>query len=119
MIRIGDIIITLAGIAIVSALAASVYSGGSVHTVQIMGPGHVPADYPAWQDRQVRVTGPLGDTLIEIRGGRARVLTSPCTQKLCLRAGWLDSAGAATACVPNRVSVALLGDDPRFDALNF
>lgn len=119
MIRPGDVLIVVAGVVIVGMLGANTYSGTPVHTVQIMHAGHAPAEYPAWQDREVRVAGPLGETVLQISNGRVRVLSSPCTKKICLRAGWLEQAGEATACVPNRVSVALLGADPRFDAINF
>lgn len=118
MIRAGDIAIALAGVALIIALGANVYSESKLHTVHVAHANHV-EQFPAWQDRVVRVPGTLGETVIEIRDGRVRVVASPCAQKLCLRAGWLESAGDATACVPNKVSVALLGEDPRFDAINF
>lgn len=119
MIRRGDVIIVLAGIALVGALGMYTWSDSPARVVQIMYAGHTPVEYPAWQDREVRVTGPLGETVLQIHGSRVRVMSSPCAQKICVRAGWLEQAGEATACVPNRVSVALLGDDPRFDAMNF
>lgn len=118
MIRAGDIVIALAGVMLIAALGTNVYSESALHNVQIAHANHV-EQFPAWQDRMVRVAGVLGDTVIEIRDGRVRVVASPCSQKLCLRAGWLESAGDATACVPNKVSVALLGEDRRFDAINF
>lgn len=119
MIRMGDVIIAIAGVVIIGVLGVNTYSGSPVRTVQIMHADHVPAEYPAWQNREVRVAGPLGETILQIRDGRVRVVSSPCTQKICVRAGWLEEAGEAAACVPNRVSVALLGADPRFDAINF
>lgn len=119
MIRAGDVIIAIAGVFIIGALGMNTYSNSPARAVQIMHAGHAPVEYPAWQDREVRVSGPLGETVLQIQDGRVRVLASPCAQKICLRAGWLELAGAATACVPNRVSVALLGGDPRFDAMNF
>lgn len=117
--RPGDAVIALAGAAAVAALALNIHTGETVRTLRVTQAGHAHADYPAWRDRQIVVNGPLGETVIEIRDGRARVLRSPCTRKICLRAGWLDAAGDAAACVPNRVSIALLGDDARFDAINF
>lgn len=119
MIRVGDIFIAALAVIIVAALAANIYSTSSVSTVQIMGADRAIHEYPAWADRTVRIAGPLGETRIEIHDGKARVVASPCSQKLCIRAGWLEFAGAATACAPNHVSVALLGNDPRFDAMNF
>lgn len=119
MIRPGDIVILLAGAALVAVLAARVYTAGAPDVVRITQGESDPMDYPAWEDREIAVAGPRGETVIEIRDGRVRVLRSPCRQKLCIRAGWLETAGDAAACVPNRVSVLLLGGDPRFDAINF
>ncbi|HEX6929013.1 MAG TPA: NusG domain II-containing protein [Gammaproteobacteria bacterium] len=117
--RPGDFVILLAGITLISVLGAMFYTDGSATIVRVSQGGHPHEDLPAWQEKRVSVAGPLGETVIEIREGRARIVASPCTKKICIRAGWLDTAGETTACVPNRVSVALLGDDPRFDALNF
>lgn len=65
--------------------------------------------YPLDQDRVVTVGGPIGDTLVEIRGNRARVIESPCRDKICILTGHLDATGAWTACLPNRVFVRIEG----------
>lgn len=119
MIRAGDIVIIALAVLLIALLAAHPHGEGKPQVVRVMGGAHEHQDYPAWQSQRISIPGPLGETVIEINAGRARVLASPCSRKLCIRAGWLDAAGEATACVPNRVSVALLGHDPRFDAMNF
>ena len=119
MIRRGDAVIGALALALVAGLALQVYTGGAPHTVRITSGNGNQRDLAAWHAQRVSIRGPLGDTVIEIDAGRARVVASPCTQKLCMRSGWLDNAGDATACLPNRISVALLGGDPRFDAVNF
>lgn len=119
MIRAGDVVIIALAVVLVVLLGLRVYTNSPPRTLRITDGQHEHRDYPVWQSRRISVQGPLGETIIEIDDGRARVLASPCTQKLCMRSGWLDAAGEATACVPNRVSVALLGDDPRYDAMNF
>lgn len=118
MIRPGDIAILLAGVALIAGLGWNV-AGGDAARVRITHAGHEHRDYPLDRAQQLRIDGPLGATVIEIRDGRVRVAASPCSGKLCLRAGWLESAGEATACVPNRVSLVLLGADARFDAVSF
>ena len=54
-------------------------------------------------ERTIAVQGPLGVTRIEIRGGSARVISSPCPDKICVRMGWLSRVGEYAACLPNRV----------------
>ncbi|MDR2435643.1 MAG: NusG domain II-containing protein [Treponema sp.] len=53
----------------------------------------------------ISVAGPLGDTLIEIQDGAARVLASPCANQTCIASGTIHSPGQWTACLPNRVMV--------------
>jgi hypothetical protein len=61
--------------------------------------------YPLGADALVRVAGPLGDTMVEIRDGAARVLSSPCVNQTCLSAGAVHRHGAWLACLPNNVLV--------------
>ena len=70
-------------------------------------------------DATVHISGPLGDTEVEIRDGRARIAHSPCNDKFCVHYGWLDHAGETIACLPNRVVLQLTGAEHRFDAINF
>lgn len=119
MIRAGDIVIAFSGVAVIAVLAFNIYSDAAPRVVRVMQGDHEAVDHPAWEDRKFSVGGPLGETVIEIHDGRARIVQSPCGKKICIRAGWLDAAGDVAACVPNRVSIALLGNDSRFDAINF
>ena len=45
--------------------------------------------------------GPLGETLVEIRNGDVRIISSPCPEKTCLEM----KIGNAICCLPNRVLV--------------
>lgn len=67
-------------------------------------------------DRVISVPGPLGESRVEIRGGRVRVAMDPSPRQLCVRQGWIPPGGAAV-CLPNRVAVenAAAG----YDSLNY
>ena len=54
-----------------------------------------------------------------MREGRVRFVDSPCPNKQCVHTGWLNQGGEVAVCLPNKVSVQVLADDPRFDAVNF
>ena len=43
------------------------------------------ARLPLLTDRIKEVKGPLGITQIEVKGGRARILRSPCKSKICIK----------------------------------
>ena len=70
-------------------------------------------------DRILRVAGPLGESIIEVRNGRTRFVSSPCIRQACVHSGWLTHAGEFAACLPNRISLTLVGHDPHFDAINY
>jgi hypothetical protein len=51
------------------------------------------------------VSGPLGDTVVEIQSGRARIVSSPCMNQTCVSSGAVHAPGQWAACLPNRVMV--------------
>ncbi len=98
-----DYLVFLLSAALVTALAAAVYSGrDGGDAVRITGPGGTWI-YPLSERRTVRVEGPLGVTIIHIEEGAVRVIESPCPQKLCIRRGDISGPGHWNACLPNQV----------------
>jgi hypothetical protein len=43
------------------------------------------ARFPLMTDRVIKVQGPLGTTEVEISQGRARIVSSPCNLKICIK----------------------------------
>lgn len=70
-------------------------------------------------EREIRIEGPHGDSVLEIRPGAIRFVQSPCTGKYCVQSGWQDHGGALAACLPNHVTVQVAGGTERFDAVVF
>lgn len=64
---------------------------------------------PLSENRIVHVTGPIGETEVEIVDGKVRVVKSPCSKKLCIKSGYIQYADRFAACLPNRVVVRILG----------
>lgn len=87
--------------------------------IQIQAAGNPPVTEELSPDRTIHIDGPLGDSVIEINNGRTRFISSPCRNKVCVQTGWLATSGSLAACLPNRISIFLLGEHPRFDAINF
>jgi hypothetical protein len=65
--------------------------------------------YPAGRSERFEISGPLGITVVELRGGEARVLSSPCLNQTCVAAGTIRSRGQWIACLPNRVFLSMEG----------
>lgn len=89
---------------------------GADDRVLIRQDGRVFAEAELRLDRVLAVPGPLGVTLVEIRGGRVRVKADPSPRQICVRQGWL-APGQAALCLPNRVSVER--GRPGYDSLNY
>ncbi len=87
---------------------AGIWVGGELTTI-------VPLDRP----HTLRVQGHLGESVLEVGTRGIHFLSSPCQGKVCIRHGWLEQSGGLLACLPNRVSVQILGRERRFDAINF
>ena len=116
----GDrLLLTLAIITLVILYA--VYWGRSVYGNQAsiaIGGKHW-STIDLYQDRIIEVKGALGVSKLEVKDGKIRFIASPCDTKQCVHQGWIDQSGEIVACVPNEVSVRILGPDPRFDTMNF
>lgn len=70
-------------------------------------------------DQLITLPGAIGESTLEVAGGRLRFTDSPCRNKLCIQSGWIKHGGTAVACLPNRLSVQLARHDNDFDAINF
>lgn len=62
------------------------------------------------QDAQtLLVPGPLGNTEVVIHEHEVFVADSPCRAKICVKMGHVSQAGQMIVCVPNKVSIRVLG----------
>ena len=115
-----DRILIIAVLALLPLLYLQIWSdSGSVTGVEIRVGSQAPTTESLVVDRTINVPGPLGDSVIEINNQRVRFRASPCSGKVCVHSGWLETAGALAACLPNRISIRLLGQQLPFDAINF
>jgi len=68
-------------------------------------------------DQIIHIDGPIGETTVEIKDGNARVVDSPCRDKLCIADGHLTKSGQWTACLPNRVFLRIIGSESEEETL--
>ncbi|MDR2376234.1 MAG: NusG domain II-containing protein [Treponema sp.] len=99
------IIILALGVVLFSAV--TVYAtGAGVPQVVVESDGRR-WEFPLDATETVAVNGPLGSTVVELRGKHVRVISSPCTGQNCVAAGAIRSHGQWIACLPNRVMVSV------------
>ena len=61
---------------------------------------------------------PVGEHVtVQAEPGRIRVLESDCPDKLCEKMGWSSSPAKPLICLPNRVTVVVLGGGDETDAV--
>jgi hypothetical protein len=71
---------------------------------------------PLNKDQLVELEGPLGITVLQIKNGAARVVSSPCAHKVCIHMGEATHTGDLLACVPNKLVMTIEGDSAEEDA---
>lgn len=115
----GDWFTLLLGSVLVTGLAVHFWGGGEGETVVIRARGKLVEQTNLRSTRTLTVAGPLGNTLIEIQPGRARIARDPSPRQLCVKQGWLSHAGEAALCLPNQVSVEIRGKQRMFDSIAY
>ncbi|MDS1029186.1 NusG domain II-containing protein [Bacillota bacterium LX-D] len=59
--------------------------------------------------QEIKVQGLIGTSVLKIEDEEIRFIDSPCRDKICVRRGWIQHHGEAAVCVPNQVSVEIIG----------
>ena len=119
LLRPGDWLVMLAGLAAAGASVPLLWRSGSADLAVVKRDGTVVAELPLTQARKLDVVGPLGTTVIEVQPGRARVLRDPGLRQYCVLQGWLTRPNSIAICAPNHVSLQLSGREGGYDSLNY
>jgi hypothetical protein len=119
LIRLGDWLVIFVAALLVGLSFPLFWQGGMADRAIIRQNGQVFADVDLRARRQLEVPGPLGQTLIAIEPGRARVLSDPGPRQYCVRQGWLMRPGEIAICAPNRVSLQISGRTKVYDSISY
>ena len=118
-ILIGDWFVIIVSLVCIFFLFQNLWSNTQAAKVQIRLGDKVYGTYSLNQQREIHVHGKLGDAVIHISQGKVRFVKSPCTTQYCVHQGWLTRAGQAAICLPNQISLELLGQAKTYDSLNY
>ena len=55
--------------------------------------------------------------VVEVSGGRVRVLAADCPDRLCVRQGWIRFGGESIVCLPHKLVVTVRGSEHDLDAV--
>ena len=116
---LGDWLVIITGIILVVFLFKTLWNNERASKLQIRQGNHIYATFSLNQNRTLYIHGPLGNSSIVIKQGEVRFKHSPCQNQYCVHQGWLNRAGQVAICLPNQVSLELLGAKKSYDSLNY
>lgn len=93
------------------------FETGSV--VQVNFQGKTYGNFSLFQDKKISLVGKEGESMIEIKNGQARFKSAPCKNKYCVQQGWIGFTGQILICIPNEISIEILGKTKAYDSLNY
>ncbi len=118
-IKIGDWLTLLLGSVCVLLLTLKLWNGDLADTAIVRSGGKIFREVPLSHNQRINVPGPLGVSVIVIQQRKARIASDPSPRQYCVRQGWLEQAGEIALCLPNQVSVELIGSKKKYDSLNY
>lgn len=115
----GDWLIIIISSIVVVLLFLTLWTNTPASQLQIRQGDKIIGTYDLNQTRELHIHGPLGDSHISIEQGKVRFSQSPCTNQYCVHQGWLHRSGQVAICIPNQVSLQLIGENKSYDSLNY
>jgi len=116
---LGDYLVIIASAIVVIFLFKTLWSNAPASQLMIRQGNKVVGTYDLNQSRELHLHGPLGESHISIAQGQVRFKQSPCTNQYCVHQGWLKLAGQVAICLPNQISLQLIGENKPYDSLNY
>ncbi len=116
---LGDWVVLVASLVVVLLLFKILWSHQQANRLEVRQGSKILGVYDLNQARSLSVAGPLGVSEIVIQHGKARFKHSPCANQYCVHQGWLKTVGQVAICLPNHISLELLGEKKPYDSLNY
>jgi len=116
---LGDWVIVLASLVCIVWLFKTLWHNEPASKLRIRQGNTIYGTFSLAQTKTMHVHGPLGMATITIEQGKVRFQQSPCHNQYCVHQGWLNKMGQVAICLPNQLSIELLGAKKPFDTLNY
>jgi hypothetical protein len=116
---LGDWLVIIACVVAIIFMFLQFWSFEQASKLKIRQGNQIIGTYDLNQTRDLRIHGALGDSLISISQGKVRFKKSPCNNQYCVHQGWLNRAGQVAICIPNQISLQLIGAKSSYDSLNY
>lgn len=118
-LKLGDWFTLLLGGLSIVLLSVKLWHGELADKALIRSGGKVFCVVSLSRDQEITVPGPLGFSVIRIEKRKVRIASDPSPRQYCVRQGWLQQAGEIALCLPNQISVELVGSKKPYDSLSY
>ena len=119
IIKIGDVLTIFIFIVLTGYLASILWNFPQGEYLKIqMGKQEI-GSFSLNQNIAKIIEGPIGKTEVIIESGKVRISKSPCTKKYCIHQGWINQLNQIIVCIPNQISISVIGDQSDYDSLNY
>jgi hypothetical protein len=116
---IGDSIIILISLIFIIFTFKTLWHFETGSVVRVNFQGNTYGNFSLFQDKKISLIGKEGESIIEIKEGRARFKSSPCKNQYCVQQGWIHLSGQILICIPNEVSIEIFSKSKAYDSLNY
>lgn len=116
---IGDWLVIFVSIVAVIFMFQQFWSFEPASKLKIRQGNKIIGTYDLNQKRELHIKGKIGESIITIKQGKVRFKQSPCPNQYCVHQGWLSLAGQVAICLPNQISLQLMGAKNTYDSLNY
>lgn len=116
---LGDWLIIVIAIMTVVLSFKTLWTNTPASQLEVRQGDQIIGTYDLNQMHELHLHGPKGDSHISIAQGKVRFKQSPCNNQYCVHQGWLSRAGQVAICLPNQISLKLIGQTLPYDTLNY
>jgi hypothetical protein len=116
---IGDWLVIFVSIVAVIFMFQQFWSFAPASKLKIRLGDKIIGTYDLNQTKELHIKGKIGESIITIEQGKVRFKQSPCPNQYCVHQGWLSLAGQVAICLPNQISLQLMGAESTYDSLNY
>ena len=115
----GDWLVILVCLALVLLTFQQFWARQPASQIKIRQANEIVGIFDLNQNRELHIKGAIGESHISIQNGQVRFKQSPCINQYCVHQGWLNRTGQVAICLPNQISLQLIGAKSTYDSLNY
>tara|TARA_B100000795_G_scaffold257696_1_gene231168 strand:- start:452 stop:847 length:396 start_codon:yes stop_codon:yes gene_type:complete len=119
IIKIGDWFVILLFCVLIVISIKSLWNLPKGEYLEIYKKNEILATYSLNQKITKKINGMKGVTEIMIDNGKVRFSESLCPKKYCIHQGWINKTNQMVVCIPNQISISIIGAKRGYDTINY